>query len=68
MTDNSSTLDFVTIGEREYSRMIYSCGLMIYTVKTNQTTQHGRYVWREIKSVNRQRQIDKAIEVKSERS
>lgn len=62
MTDNSSTLDFVTIGDREYSRMVYTCGLKVYTVKTNQITQHGRYVWREIKAVIRQRGIDKAIE------
>lgn len=62
MTDNSSKLDFVTIGDREYSRMVYTCGMKFYTVRTNQINQHGLYVRREIKSLKRQRQIDKAIE------
>ncbi len=63
MTDNSSKLEFVTIGDKEYSRMSYKCGLTIYTVKTSQLNQYGRYIWRQINSPITQAKIDAAIEV-----
>ncbi|AUV57144.1 hypothetical protein FDJ47_gp30 [Enterobacter phage Ec_L1] len=62
ITNNESKLVFVTIGEREYSRMKYASGECFYTVKTNRLDQHCRYVWRAVNHPVTQARIDAAIE------
>lgn len=62
MTDNKSKLVFVTIGEREYSRMTYASGEVFYTVKTDRLNRYSRWVWRAVNHPVTQARIDKEIE------
>lgn len=61
VTNNESKLVFVTIGEREYSRMTYANGEVLYAVKTDRLNQHCRYVWRSVTHPVTQARIDLAI-------
>lgn len=62
ITNQSSKLVFVTIGEREYSRMKYASGECFYTVKTDRLNQYSRWIWRAVNHPVTQARIDKAIE------
>lgn len=64
ITNNETTLDFVWIGEREYSRIVYKCGLAIYCVMTEKRDQFGRRISRQLSTEGIKRKIDAAIEAK----
>ena len=64
INDKGTELDFVWIGEREYSRIRYSCGLSIYCVYLEKRDQFGRRINRQLSTEGIKRKIDKAIEEK----
>lgn len=64
INDNGTSLHFVWINGREYSRIRYSCGLAIYCVYTEKRDQFGRRINRQLSTDGIKRKIDKAIEEK----